>query len=378
MHFEHLDQLKWLLPLAIATATVVFWFLNFRSRRGLRNAYANEKHLLRTARRLHLTTFSELIKLLGYNLVAVLLAFSLAWMTSTTSFDSPGVGDLRLLGAFDVSGSMRADPYRQIMPTRTGAPPVGQHGTNLEMALNIHFNQVVKAAGRNQFALITYNTESEEKTPFCEDVGAVSWLLRTKKLIGIGQAPGNGSDYNAGLAGAAREITIDYDAGKRYFVVLYSDGGWKGDAVARQKAIDNLKALKVHLIVVGLGSRTPDKIPIYLQERLIDYAPYGREPKDSAFLDEAALLDLVKAYGADAEYVPMDPGSSKSLDEKWWRSKFSLKQQEEAPEPLFEYFLLPAVLVWCLLLARGKFSRTDSNNSRDQGRSSFSGLRTKR
>lgn len=352
MHFEYLNRLPWLLPLAIGTATGIFWWLNFRGRAGLRNAYAREEHMTRTSSRLSLMAPGELFKLFGYNLVAALIALSLCWPSAKHSIDSPGVGDLRVVGAFDVSGSMRADPYRAVIPTRTGAPAVGEHGTCLQMALLIHLNQVVKAAGRNQFSMLTYNTEAEEKVPFCEDSAAVEWLLRTRQLVAVGQAPGNGSDYNAGLAGAAQKIINEYDTTKRHFVVLYSDGGWKGDATARQAAIDKLKALKVKLIVVGLGSRKPVTVPIYLGERVIDLAPYGKQPKLTAQIDEPALLDLVKAYGPDATYIPMTPDSVSQINRDWWRSQFAQKQPDEAPEPLFEYFLIPAVALWALLLIR--------------------------
>ncbi len=355
--FEYASEFKWLWLLPVAC--FVLCLLNYHNRNQLRRAYSDERLLKRTTRAIKLS--GQVFKACIFALLGAMLSLVLAWPLSNNAQTAVPKGTKHITAVFDVSGSMRRDVYRGVLRTANGAPPVGQHGTLLDMALHVYFDQVRRAAGGNKMGVVVFNDLAESKAPLCEDVASMIWMLKTKLPIRIGGAPGDGSDWPIGLLKAAEQLTDDFEEGKENIVFLFTDGANKGNQADLDDAVESLKALNVRLIVVGLGSTTAGAVDIYLGEKKVDVLR-NRETNaiEMASLNEVALRDLVKRMPPGrAQYVHIDPLQPSSLNEDW-TAKMDSGKRESTQGPIFGYFLLPVLLTVALLLGRNIKKSSDA------------------
>jgi hypothetical protein len=355
--FAHAGDFRWLWLLPIIC--FAFCLLNHSRRNKLRRVYVAAHVLKRTTRAIKFS--GQVFKACIYAAIGGVLALALAWPLSNNSQSALPKGTKHITAIFDVSGSMRRDVYRGVLATKNGAPPVGQHGTCLDMALHIYFDQVRRSAGGNKMGVVVFNDLAESKAPLCEDVAAMIWMLKTKLPIRIGGAPGDGSDWPIGLLKAAEQLTDDYEEGKENIVFLFTDGAWKSNQSDLQAAVDSLKALNMRLIVVGLGSTIPGAVDIYIGDKKVDVLR-NRETNaiELASLNEAALLDLVKRMPPGrAQYIHIDPQKPSSLNEDW-TAKMDSGERETTHGPIFGYFLLPVLLSVVLMLCRNLKKTSDA------------------
>lgn len=369
------------LGLAVLFVAVVCAF-GFISWLAFRNSYAIAENLDRTTRAS--TVLGAALRTIIVGLIAVLLCIAASDPFEPNSATVVPEGSVQFAGAFDVSPSMGAEDYREIMPTELGPDgerlqPTGPWGSRLHMAKWLFVTQVMKQLPGNEIALATFTADPWPQWPLADDYGTVRFILTDTGWMGIGSAPGGGSDYLQGLKMGIRQLKLNYDPitgkllwdpNKRHVIFLFTDGGlefeddkekaaWEKEYV---EVIAEAKAIKAEVIIVGLGNTTPQLVPIYHPTTLkrIDWWPFGKEKKEKTALDEQALItlrDRLVASGLDARYVRVPTDSETSLNVDWIATVGGTKVSA-GKKSLLQYPLGAALALFALLVGRGLWRRS--------------------
>lgn len=339
----------------IVTA-VVLCLLGFWNMRHLRNAYAHPDNLNTTTRALSLA--AELFTILGYSLAAGLLALAIALPVVPDTPMMVPAGSVNLVAAFDVSISMGAEDYRQVMPTADGGPPVGPHGSRLHKAKRAFLDDVMAAIPNNKIGLVSYTADPWPLAPLCTDYATLKYMLTDTASMGIGSAPGGGSDFVEGLKMALFTLKENWEPDKRQVIMLFSDGGWTENELGLARVAEEIKRLNVKLIIVALGSTQKQRVPVYHFQTLqrVDWFPIEKDEKEETALEDAGLKKLQAL--TDAEYRHLSPEDPKSLSVDWVDT-IGGTRQEVGRLPLLRYPVLAAMLVIALTVVRRVFARKD-------------------
>jgi hypothetical protein len=226
LQFEHPGWISWgWLALVYVGAVCVFAYLNMIA---LRNAYSDAHNLNRTTRAMSLR--GAVLKGLAYGVLAMFVCVALAEPFEENQPTVIPAGSLHIGTALDVSPSMAAECYRDVLPVPVGPdgiqrPPVGPWGSRLQTAKRIIVAQMMKAMPGNKISIGCYTAEPWPQAPLCEDYSTLRNILTDTDWITIGAAPGGGSDYVQGLKLAIQALREDYDPTKRQIIVVFSDGG---------------------------------------------------------------------------------------------------------------------------------------------------------
>jgi len=356
LQFEYPGWIHWgWLSLVFVVAVCVFAYVNMRA---LRDSYSDKGNLDRTTRAL--TWGSTIFKSVMYGLVALLITVALAGPFEANQPTIVPSGSLHVAAALDVSPSMAAECYRDVLPVPTGPEgikevPIGPWGSRLQTAKWILGEQMMKALPGNKVSIGVFTAEPWPQAPLSEDYATLRLMLSDTGWMGIGSAPGGGSDYVQGLRLAIQQLREDYDPNKRQIIVVFSDGGvsfaddeakakWQTDYV---NTIAELKALKAELIVVGLGNVAPQQVPVYHPVTLqrVDWFPVGEEKKEQTALDEAALKKFAQDCGG--KYVAVATDGDGALKVDWVNAvggtKVTMGKKYWAPAPLLAAMFLLAV-----------------------------------
>ena len=376
IEFEHPEFLywSWVPPLVVAGVCVVAWLLM----RAQRNAYADPAHLSRTTRAESMVGF--IARTLLWSFAAFLVMVALSEPFENNADVTVPEGSLNVVTIFDVSNSMATEDYRFVLPTEDGGPPLGPWGSRLQMSKEVFTEQIFHAIPGNKIGMVTFTGEGYSQAPLCEDYGTLRFIL--SKWMGLLSAPGDGSDYIQGMRTAIDTLRRDFDPSKRQVILLFSDGGtpsfeddearghWQqefGKMTAELEALRKESGGKLHVVVVGVGSRTEQMIPIYnpANWERVDWFPQGKEEKAKTKVEEAGLKQLAEATGGHYIWLATDGSAKMPID---WASTLGGTKTVKGKNPLDFYPLAAAMAVLALLFLRGAFRRPDQIASSPGGK----------
>ncbi len=242
----------WLL-VVIPPVVALSAYLAFVRKNLLRGSYGQE-HLIKEASRKpsrKLAVGRAVTLFVGVALLVVALAQP-SIENGKAEFPE-GTTDVVVL--VDVSRSMAALDYKGKMPSGPF-----DHGTRLDMARQILYNEVVPSLGANRLGIVTYAGQAFPLAFLTNDVSAVDWVM--KRSLVISSAPGDGSALVQAFSMAFQIYDLDSKPGNRKVLILLSDGGNDDGLDALNAIIGQLKERNIELIVVGLGKTTPSPIPV--------------------------------------------------------------------------------------------------------------------
>jgi Mg-chelatase subunit ChlD len=344
--------LAWL-PLSWLLAAVCWWTA-IRSQRAMRERYGERELVDAYTRRESARAVA--LQLTGWLAVVTLLMVAIAHPVTKDEPHSVAAGSVCVVAVLDVSKSMAAEDYRDTMPVENGDRQmalIGPHGSRLAMAKYAIEHQIMPAVRENRLGLVTFTKEFWPQSPCTTDFISLKWVM--DHWVGLGSAPGGGSDFVAGLRGALDTIKHDPNSSTlQNVVILFSDGGWTDDRTGLSQAIDQLTKLKVKLLVVGMGDTTPMQIPVYAPngERSGWYQVHGETAKTA--LEADSLKELAAKGGG--RYVHMDPSTTLPID---WVKEIAGSRVERGDLDLSRYPALAALLLITLICLRGMVRRRD-------------------
>lgn len=239
----------------------------------------------------------------------------------------------------DVSRSMAALDYKGKMPKGPF-----DHGTRLDMARHLLYNDVVPALGANKLGIVTYAGSAFPLALLTTDVSAVDWVMR-RSLV-ISSAPGDGSALVQAFNMAFQIYDLDSKPGNRKVIILLSDGGNDDGLDELNKLTNQLRERNIELVVVGLGKTTPSPIPVRELSPRDQAALEGQEFYEvdgqtaQSALDENVLRLFVNRTGG--KYVRVTQPSDFSFDSLAQRLEMKYRRGKEE---LFQYPLTAGVLL---------------------------------
>lgn len=365
VEFEHPEYVaySWLPVLLVVAICVASWY----SLKRFQKAYANPEHLRSSTRTSSVAGL--FVKTVGWSLVTFALFAALAEPFEKNAAVTVPQGSLHVVGAFDVSKSMAAEDYRFSMPTRDGGPPIGPWGSRLQKAKTEFTEQIFKVIPGNKIGLVTYTADGYPQAPLCEDYGTLRYLLHNSGWMGIGSAPGGGSDYVQGLRLSIHTLRRDFDKDKRQVIVLFSDGGAptfdnQDDTANWQKelgeTLEELKALRtacggnLSVVVIGVGGHQDMMIPVYNERtgERFDWFPLDKEEKEKTKIDESGLKELAAKVGGTYVWLDTSEATKLPLD---WASVIGGQKTVQGKLPLASFPVAFAMIVAAMLILRGLF-----------------------
>lgn len=346
LHF--LRPILFLALLVLLPLASMLWYVGFQLRRKARKAYGEERLVNRFSQPLRLA--SEVGVLAAWLVTLVALVVAAAGPVVPDAPQHIQEGSLQVVVVTDVSRSMAAEDYRNLMPPKKGvaAPLVpGPYGTRLDMIKHVIKTQIMPAIAGNQIGISTYCGNGFDQADLTTDFEAVRWVM--DNWMKIGAAPGGGSDYAEGLKEALRIFDLTPDAKKQKVIVLFSDGGFTGDRNELAKVISEIQKRSIRVIIVGVGGNAPLPIPMYNETtgQLTGYLQKNGQVVTTA-IDEASLNALASQMGAS--YIRLDP--NRSLDIQW-ASTLSGSHAEKHEAQVYRYPLGVAMFLLFVLFVRG-------------------------
>jgi len=350
-HFAHPQYLYALL--VVLPSIGVLWWLSLSFRRSFRQKYGEERLVSRYTRAL--SPLAEALHLAAWLAFATLTVFALAGPIVPDTPQKALSGSLQVVVVLDVSKSMGAEDYRNVMPAEDGTDGslvVGPHGSRLEMAKYIIRSRIMGALPGNQIGIVTYTGSGFPQADLSDDFQALRFIM--SNWIKIGSAPGGGSDFAEGLQEALETFKRDQDPSQEKVIVLFSDGGFTGDQAKLNAVSQEIVAQNIRLIVIGLGMPAPSPIPLYKNGQLTGYLEKDGQIVTTA-LQEATLVTTTQA--ASGEYIHL---TSDSGFEVQWVNKLAGSKVEEREAHVFHYPLAAACAILVLLYLRGLLPRRDT------------------
>jgi Ca-activated chloride channel family protein len=231
-------------------------------------------------------------------------------MANTTKEKVPD-GSLQLVTVIDVSKSMQAEDYREVMPADAGEKPdLNQPwGSRLDMA-KYQLGHIMKQIRGNKLGIVNYAEFGFAQADLTSDFTALDFVI--KNWLKQGNAPGYGSHYENGLKDALEMFQRDEAQGKNKVIVVMSDGGFDGNPEELAKVIEEINKQKVKVIVIGVGMPGENAIPIYDGGKLTGYFTVDGKTVTTSY-EEDHLRQLAAAthgtyYHVDASNAGKDLG----------------------------------------------------------------------
>lgn len=342
--FSHAGFLLALPPALLAVAA--FWYLSVWSFRKARQAYGEARLVDRYTKRV--TIFSRLPSLVAWLAIIALILISAAGPTLPKSPQHVNSGSLQVMAVFDVSKSMEAQDYADAVKYDSGLRFFGPHGTRLDEAKNVLSNSIMPSLGNNELGLVTYKGDGFPLADLTNDMGYISYVLQN--WLVTGNAPGGGTDMGSGLKVAIDEFKRYGNANTQKVIVLFSDGGNDGDPALMAQDIQEINAMHIRLIVIGMGG---NPIPIATYDKDGQFAGYYQLDGATALtgIEPANLTTLADATGG--RYIHLDPRSLPNIN--WPSALASASRIEIKNTQLFEYPLGAAFLLIALLSLTGYY-----------------------
>lgn len=350
----HLIRPEYLLALVVLIPTVVaLWYTGYKIRVKARRAYGEEKLIGRFTKPLRLA--SEAAVLTGWVAVVTLLTVAAAGPVTPAAPTNVKAGTLEVIAVVDVSKSMAPEDYRTVMPPKNGIDPTmvpGAYGSRLDMTKLVLSRQVMPAIQGNRLGIVNYSGNGFNQAPLTDDFTSLKWVM--DNWMKIGAAPGGGSDYGEGLKEAVKMFKAEKLTDKQRVIILFSDGGFDGEAENLEKVLEDMRQLNVKLIIVGVGSTTPSPVPLYSRDgQLTGYLQKDGQVQTSA-LDETALTSLATLTGG--EYVRLQADGKLDIQ---WASTLGGTRAEKRENHVYYYPMGVAVLLLGFLFLRGLAPRKD-------------------
>ncbi|MBS1954297.1 MAG: VWA domain-containing protein [Cyanobacteria bacterium SZAS-4] len=296
------------LPLVILT--LVIYHFNFRSRRRAREQYGEQRLIDRFSPRLSLAR--ERFLALSWCAVVTLLVFAAAGPSVPDAPIQASSGALQVVIVSDVSNSMRAEDYRDQMPPKDGLPAnlvQSAYGSRLDMVKSVIINQIMPAIAGNKMGLATYKGNGFQQANLTTDFTALQWVM--VHWFTVGDAPGEGSNVAAGLSTALAIFDKDATSNEQRVIVLFSDGGFTDEPQALVDIAQQIKERGIRLVVVGVGSAAPQRVPFW-SEGEPHYAVDENGKPIMVALNEQALRQLSTMM--NGQFIQITAGL---LDESW-------------------------------------------------------------
>ena len=353
-----------------ASLTIVALLVAHANQEALRQAYASSANLNRTTRK-H-SAKSRLARACTYGALAGLLMVALGDPYRADEDTVVPSGSIHLVASFDVSNSMGSEDYREILPTPalpdgTHPKPLGAWGSRLQMARYLFSTQVMLKLPGNMIGLGTYTACPWKQSPLNSDYDTLNGIINDGTLA-VGSAPGGGSDYLAGLQIGIQELRKNYDPSKRQIIVLFTDGGvtFAKESDKAQWLVDfdntvkELHALKAEVIVVALGSKTPQMVPLYDKATglRVGWFPLNNQKKETTAVDLDALSALANRVGGKLIWIDPDQPGQAALHVDW-ANTFGGAKVSQGKLYYTDVPTLAAVVLFMLIMVP-KFRRTNS------------------
>lgn len=343
--------------LAVGLAVIVLsgaaWSVGYRWRKRARSAYGEARLIDRFSDTLKARR--EAVYFSGYALVVALTSMAASAPVINGTAVRVRAGSTEVVVVTDVSLSMASEEYRRFMPDREGVAAqdvAGAYGSRLDFVKLAIDSRILPALASNRLGIVTYSGLGFTQAELTHDHTSLRWILR--HWMPVGGAPGNGSDFGSGLMEAVRLFSLEEtQPARNRVIVLFSDGGFTGNALGLSEATAVLVRHNVRLIIVGVGGDQPSTIPVY--------APSGEmrgnlmrngQPVLTHF-EALPLLALRDATGG--EYLRLAPGDELNIE---WASVLAGDRVEIGQRHLFMFPLSAALFFLALLLMRGMFRRS--------------------
>lgn len=361
MFHVHLLHARFLL-LAVPLVALMAYMLyrGFVQRSRARKAYGDEELLSRFSATLSFT--HELWVMSAWVTVALLLAIVIAMPVSPDVPSHVSSGSTKVVAVVDVSPSMAAEDHREKFPAVDGKPPLqvlGPYGRRIDEVQLAIEDQIMPALAGNELGVVLFEGDAKDQVDLDDNFQKIRWEF-ANSWLGIGQAPGDGSDYGKGLAMALTVFKNSNTPGENKVIVLFSDGGSDNlDRKALAETVEKIKAEHVKVIVVAVGSEREMKVNSYnAQGVATGYVKLeGCEDKDSDGNCQTRL-DMKELSGLAANFntqpLVLDVGAKLPIE---WAKQIAGSKAVNRPDHLYRFFLVPCLILVLLLQLRAIFVR---------------------
>ena len=342
---------------AVLPAVFAFWFAGYRARNAARKAYGDSKLVDRYSK--PLSKKAEYGLLAGLLTAATLLVMAAAGPVLKNNPERLPNGTVQVVVVLDVSQSMKAEDYRESMPSdwsgfKPGENTVnGPRGSRMDMA-KYQIERIMKDIVGNQLGLVLYTGEGFPQADLQSDFSALKFVLR--EWVAVGNAPGGGSDYARGLKVALDTFKRDPDPNKTKIIVLMSDGGFTGVPEELTEVVKDINAEGVKVVIVGIGTPGAHAIPIYENGQLKGYMKKDDAPVTTSF-EEANLRALQAQTNGRYHHVNLD-ASSQVLNIDWAATLGGFRT-ELRESNLYVYFVSVALVLLTVIGLAGLARRRD-------------------
>ena len=344
-----------LVAIPVILIMAVFLYRGFMLRSQARRAYGDEDLLSKFSQTL--TLRSELPVMVGWLMVALLLAIIIAEPVSPDNPSKIPVGSTQVVAVIDVSPSMAAEDHRDQFPAIDGKPPqevLGPYGRRIDEVTLAIEKQLMPALAGNELGVVLFQGDGKDQVDLDDNFQKIKWEIANGWLE-LGQAPGDGSDYGKGMARALEVFASTPEPNKEKVIVLFSDGGADGiDRKALEATIEKIKQQNVKVIVVAVGGDTEMKVNQYNEQGVAKgYVQLEAcEDKDSegncqTKLNMKELEDLASNFGT--EPLRLTVGANLPIK---WATAISGSKAETQPVHRFRFLLLPCLLLVLLIELR--------------------------
>jgi len=350
IHFANPQYLYSLL--GVIPAVAVLWFASYRLRLRARKLYGEEELVSRYTRKMKLS--SEIVQLVAWLTAMVLLVVAAAGPRKPDAPQTARTGSLQVVVVMDVSKSMAAEDYRQVMPGpggSDGSTVIGPHGSRLDMTKHVIVDRIMPAIPGNQIGIVTYSGAGFPQADLTDDYESLRFVLT--HWVKVGSAPGGGSYMADGLSEAIATFQRDQDPKLEKVIVLFSDGGFNGEQADLAKVSQELVKQNIRLIVVGLGMTQPVPIPAYNGDQFTGYMTKDGRVVTTG-LEEPLLTSLATAVGGTYVHLVND----KELNLRW-ATTLAGSKVEPHETLIYQYPLAAALALLIVISLRGLFRRKD-------------------
>lgn len=260
------------------------------------------------------------------------------------SVASVSTGSLRVVTVFDASLSTAVEAYKNDLPADL-------HGSALEMAAAHMSSLIMPVLTGNRLGIVKYSSNAIAQAEITTDFTALRWILEAPGWLKVERPPG-GSDIALGLMEAIRMFDRDerwnnLEPGQR-LIVLYSDGGYSGDAQLLSAVLEHMRQHGIALVVFGVGPDAPAHIPIYVNSLFTGFYVEDGVTQTTR-IDEGLLRQI--AGEAQGQYIRLMPGSNPLRGELEidWPSLVAEESLELRKEPLYQYPLAVALALFVMV-----------------------------
>lgn len=359
MGFAHQEYLWMLLGVPVLALLL---FAAYRARRAASQVFRPDKLRRRAGRNaLAPSTVAEIAYSGGLLVAVTMLIVATAQPYQNDKPVTVPQGPVQAVFVVDVSRSMAAEDYRQSMPTDAGSMPDlnSPWGNRLQMA-KYQMGKIMDAIAGNEVGLVTYTKQGFAQGVLSKDFAALRFVL--KHWVGIGTAPGDGSNYAKGID-MALDLLKQADhsrKGKQQVIVLLTDGGYTGSEEDIAKTVQRLQSENVKLVIVGIGMPGANAIPLY-----VDGARKGEMVVDGKVMttsyEEDAIRNLKAMTNAAYKHIELDARSQAVQVD--WMTEISGSTVVFERRMLDRYLAGAAYALICLLVLTGFLSRRRSFRS---------------